>query len=45
MKDVGEFYRDYRVELVASLPYYLEDSVDRVRGRVPIRKALKSLRG
>ena len=27
-----EFYRDHRVELVCSLPYYQEDLVDRLRG-------------
>ena len=44
MEDVGEFYRDQRVELVASLPYYLEDSVDRVRGSGTYKKSIEVLK-
>jgi radical SAM/Cys-rich protein len=44
MEDLAEFYRDQRVELVASLPYYLEDSVDRVRGSGTYKKSIATLR-
>jgi len=44
MEDVGEFYRDQRVELVATLPYYLEDSVDRVRGSGTYKKSIEVLK-
>jgi radical SAM/Cys-rich protein len=43
MADLHEFYRDQQVELVASLPYYLEDSVDRVRGNGTFRKSIQAL--
>ena len=39
-----EFYRDHDVELVASLPYYKEDTVDRVRGDGTFRKCIAALR-
>ena len=41
--DLPEFYRDYDVELVASLPYYLEDNVDRVRGSGTFKKCIGAL--
>ncbi len=44
MEDLPEFYRDQGVELVASLPYYLEDNVDRVRGSGTFRKCIDALR-
>jgi hypothetical protein len=44
MEDVGEFYRDHRVELVASLPYYLEVSVDRVCGSGTYKKSIEVLK-
>ena len=43
MEDIPEFYRDSRVELVASLPYYIEDTVDRVRGGGIFKKCITSL--
>jgi radical SAM/Cys-rich protein len=43
MADLPEFYRDQQVELVASLPYYLEDGVDRVRGSGTFRKSIQAL--
>jgi radical SAM/Cys-rich protein len=43
MTDLPEFYRDHQVELVASLPYYLEDSVDRVRGSGTFKKSIQAL--
>jgi radical SAM/Cys-rich protein len=39
-----EFYRDHRVELVGSLPYYQEDLVDRLRGPGVFQKSLEALR-
>lgn len=38
-----EFYRDHRVELVCSLPYYQEDLVDRLRGAGVFQKSLEAL--
>jgi radical SAM/Cys-rich protein len=43
MEDLAGFYRDRDVELIASLPYYLEDSVDRVRGSGTFRKSIEAL--
>ncbi len=39
-----EFFRDHRVELVCSLPYFQEDPVDRLRGAGVFRKSLEALR-
>ncbi len=39
-----EFFRDHRVELVCSLPYYQEDLVDRLRGTGVFQKSLNALR-
>ncbi len=44
MEDLPEFYRENKVELIASLPYYLEDNVDRVRGKGSFQKSIKALR-
>ncbi len=44
MEDLPEFYRDHGVELIASLPYYLEDSVDRVRGSGAYQKSVNALK-
>ena len=41
---LAEFYRDHRVELVGSLPYYQEDLVDRLRGKGVFQKSLEALR-
>jgi radical SAM/Cys-rich protein len=41
---LAEFYRDHRVELVCSLPYYQADLVDRLRGAGVFRKSLEALR-
>jgi radical SAM/Cys-rich protein len=38
-----EFYRDNNVEVIASLPYYIEDSVDRVRGNGAFQKSIDAL--
>jgi radical SAM/Cys-rich protein len=48
MNGLSEFYRENGVEVIASLPYYLEDNVDRVRGSGTFNKsidALKTLNG
>ncbi len=44
MEDLPEFYRDQGVELVASLPYYREDTVNRVRGDGTFNKCIAALR-
>jgi radical SAM/Cys-rich protein len=44
MTDLPGFFRDNNVELTASLPYYLEDDVDRVRGSGTFRKCIDALR-
>jgi radical SAM/Cys-rich protein len=44
MEDLPGFYRDRNVELIASLPYYLEDGVDRVRGSGAFKKSIEALR-
>ena len=44
MEHLAQFYRDQNVDLVASLPYYLEDGVDRVRGSGVFRKSIDGLR-
>jgi radical SAM/Cys-rich protein len=44
MEDLPEFYRDQHVELVASLPNYLEDGVDRVRGSGTYKKSIEALK-
>ncbi len=38
-----EFFRDRRVELVCSLPYYRAEMVDRVRGEGVFQKSLEAL--
>ncbi|UCG79492.1 MAG: arsenosugar biosynthesis radical SAM protein ArsS [Nitrospirota bacterium] len=44
MSDLPEFFRDVRVEIIASLPYYIEDNVDRVRGAGAFDKSIDALR-
>src|SRR5512140_1638372 len=44
MTDLPVFFRDNEVELVASLPYYKEDNVDRVRGNGTFDKCISALR-
>ena len=43
-EDLPEFLRDHEVEIVASLPCYLEDNVDRQRGKGVFEASLRSLR-
>ncbi len=44
MRDLPEFYRDHDVQVVASLPSYKEEIVDRVRGAGTFRKCIAALR-
>ena len=44
MADLPKFYHDYDVELVASLPCYQRDAVDRVRGNGTFDKSIAALR-
>jgi len=44
MEDLPEFLADAGVELVASLPFYLEESVDRVRGAGTFGKCIEALK-
>ena len=44
LEDTPRFLRDHGVEVVASLPYYLEDAVDRVRGSGTFAKCIAALR-
>jgi radical SAM/Cys-rich protein len=42
-EDLAEFYRDNQVELVCSLPCYLEDNVDSQRGKGVFTKSIDAL--
>lgn len=44
MDDLPEFYRDNSVEVIASLPYYLRENVDRVRGDGTFQKSIDALK-
>ena len=44
MDDLPELYKNYHVEIIASLPYYLEDNVDKVRGKGAFKKSIKALK-
>ncbi len=44
-EDFSRFYSDNNVEVVASLPYYREENVDRVRGPGTFQKNVTALRG
>jgi radical SAM/Cys-rich protein len=43
-EDLPEFYRDHGVELVASLPCYLAENVDAVRGSGAFDRSISALR-
>lgn len=43
MDDIPEFYHNNSVEVIASLPYYIEINVDRVRGNGSFQKCVKGL--
>lgn len=42
-ENLPEFYRDHEVDLIASLPCYLEENVDAVRGSGAFDKSIKAL--
>ncbi|WP_199320700.1 arsenosugar biosynthesis radical SAM (seleno)protein ArsS [Leptolyngbya sp. FACHB-261] len=42
-EDLAEFLRDYQVEVVASLPCYLEDNVDKQRGNGVFQNSIRAL--
>lgn len=44
MEDLPEFYRRQGVEIIASLPFYREDGVDRVRGNGTFGKSIEALK-
>lgn len=44
MKDLPDFYKEKKVEVIASLPCYLEENVNAVRGRAAFAKSLDALR-
>ncbi len=44
LKGYMEMYRDLQIRLVGSLPCYLEDDVDRVRGKGVFRRSIKILK-
>lgn len=43
MEDLPGFFRGMGVEVIASLPYYMEANVDRVRGAGAFQKSIKAL--
>ena len=43
-EDLPQFYRDQGVEVIASLPCYLEENVDKQRGEGVYRKSIDALR-
>ncbi len=44
MRGFPEFYRDHEVELIASLPCYLEDNVNAIRGNGMFQKSIDAVR-
>jgi radical SAM/Cys-rich protein len=42
--DLPEFFRDQRIEVVSSLPYFLEQQTDAQRGRGVFEKSIEALR-
>jgi radical SAM/Cys-rich protein len=42
--DLPEFYAENRIEVIASLPHYTEDGVDRVRGSGTFLKSVEGVR-
>jgi radical SAM/Cys-rich protein len=43
MADLPEFFCDNSLEIIASLPYYLEGDVDRVRGEKTFQKSIRAM--
>lgn len=44
LEDIPEFYAEHDVEVIASLPHYTEDTVNRVRGSGTFQKSIGALR-
>jgi radical SAM/Cys-rich protein len=44
MEDMPEFYKSHRVQLVGSLPCYLEENVDRQRGSGVYQQSIEALK-
>jgi len=44
MKDIPEFLKENRVKIIASLPCYTEEGVDKVRGKGTYKKVISALR-
>jgi radical SAM/Cys-rich protein len=44
MRAIPEFYKDHKVELTASLPCYLAENVDRMRGNGTFEKSIEALK-
>ncbi len=44
MEDLAEFYSENSIEIIASLPYYTENEVDRVRGKGTFEKSIRALK-
>jgi len=44
MENLPEFYNENSVDVVASLPYYIENDVDRVRGKGTFQKSIMALK-
>ena len=42
--DLPEFFREQKLEIVSSLPYFLEQQTDAQRGRGVFQKSIKALR-
>jgi radical SAM/Cys-rich protein len=42
--DLAEFFRDHRVEIISSLPYFLEEQTDAQRGKGVFTKSIEALR-
>lgn len=43
-EDLPEFFREHRVEVISSLPYFLQQQTDAQRGRGIFEKSIKALR-
>jgi len=43
-QDLGQFLKDYQVEIVASLPCYLADNVDKQRGKGTFNHSINALK-
>jgi radical SAM/Cys-rich protein len=44
MEGLGEFFADHQVEIIASLPCYLKENVDRQRGKGAFDASIRALR-